>query len=798
MSASGVDAKAEHALGWRRLTRAWAARCHTVRGAALAEAPPLYTTPAEATARIALVSEMRTLRQTGGEAPFGGIHDLAPLLAALAAGEAADGEVLWQVCETLGGIARLRRALLAQRDLVPGLAAEAEQIRDLTFLQNQLETSLEPGGRIADAASPALGPLRRRVAQLGEEIGRRAKAMLDDPELGPHLQDRFYTRRDERFVVPVRVASKNLVRGIVHGLSGSGQTVFVEPAVMVEVTNQLRLAELEVQAEELRILRELSAEVQRASPVLTDLLARATTLDVIDGAARLASELGAVAIEPGGDKVDLRRARHPLLVLDGKACVAVDVVAPAGAALVVSGPNAGGKTVSLKTTGLCALMVRAGLHLPCDERSRLPFFDAVRTDIGDDQSLESDLSTFSAHVVHLGELLEVARAAARPLLLIDEIAAGTDPVQGAAIAQAVLEGLVEAGATVLVTTHYDRLKALAERDPRFKNASVGFDLERMVPTFELHHGVPGSSGALAVARRFGLPERVVGRAEGLLGPGERGIERLLAELADARRKVGEEIAAAAEARREAERTAEKLAAEKRELDVQFKKARRLAYDEVVAELRGARAEIEHARKKLRQGQSAELAQVERAIDHAAGKARQAAPPRDLEGAHEAPPPAEALVPGAAVRVVTTGATGRVLASPERGRVLVQVGSARMQVKLADVRLGKRGAQAPRPAPAVTVTRASDEPAQLVVTPRHPGNTLDLRGERVDDALSRVDEFLDGALRAGWDAAYVLHGHGTNALKNAVRAHLAGHPAARHAQPGDKGDGGDGVTVVLLP
>lgn len=797
MSASVADAKAELALGWRRLTHAWAERCHTARGAALAAAPPLLATAEEARARIELVSEARALRAADRAAPFGGIHDLAPLLAALAAGEAADGEVLWQVCETLGGIARLRRALLAARELAPGLAAHAEEIRDLTFLQNQLETALEPGGRLADAASPALGPLRRRVIQLGEETGRRAKAMLDDPELEPHLQDRFYTRRDERFVVPVRVASKNLVRGIVHGLSGSGQTVFVEPAVMVEVTNQLRLAELEVKAEELRILRELSAEVQRASPVLEDLLARATTLDLIDGAARLAADLGAVAIAPAGEAIDLRRARHPLLVLDGKVCVAVDVVAARGAALVVSGPNAGGKTVALKTTGLCALMVRAGLHLPCEERSRLPFFDAVRTDVGDDQSLESDLSTFSAHVVHLGELLHVARVAALPLLLIDEIAAGTDPVQGAAIAQAVLEALVEAGATVLVTTHYDRLKALAERDPRFENASVGFDLERMAPTFELHHGVPGSSGALAVARRFGLPGPVVARAEGLLGSGERGIERLLGELADARRKVGEEIAAAAEARREAERLADKLAAEKRELDVQFKKARRLAYDEVVAELRGARAEIDHARKKLRQGQTSTIAEVERAIDHAAGKARAAAPPRDLEGAHESPPPAESLVPGASVRIVSTGATGRVLASPERGRVLVQLGSARMQVKLPELRLDKRGPGAARGPGAVTVTR-SVETAPLVVTPRHPGNTLDLRGERVDDALARVDEFLDGALRQGWDAAYVLHGHGTNALKNAVRAHLAGHPAARQALPGERGDGGDGVTVVLLP
>lgn len=198
MSASGVDAKAESALGWRRLTRAWAERCHTARGAGLAEAPPLHATAEEATARIALVSEARALRSADRAAPFGGIHDLVPLLSALAAGEAADGEMLWQVCETLGGIARLRRALLGARELAPGLAALAEQIRDLTFLQNQLETALEPGGRLADAASPALGPLRRRVTQLGEEVGNRAKAMLDDPALGPHLQDRFYTRTGSR------------------------------------------------------------------------------------------------------------------------------------------------------------------------------------------------------------------------------------------------------------------------------------------------------------------------------------------------------------------------------------------------------------------------------------------------------------------------------------------------------------------------------------------------------------------------------------------------------------------------
>ena len=342
-------------------------------------------------------------------------------------------------------------------------------------------------------------------------------ALVADERFASYLQDAYYTQREDRYVLPVRTDGKGFVRGIVHGASQSGQTLFIEPEEIVDLNNRLKLAEAEVTAEERRIfVRVLGLDRRGSRRRSRSRSIAAETLDIIAAAALIADDT--VAAEPILDdapRIALLHARHPLMLLADKRVVANDVTVAAGQTLLVSGPNAGGKTVALKTVGLAAVMARAGLHLTAESGSAIGWFRDVVTDIGDAQNLEKDLSTFSGHMVNLRELL--AAAAPGMLVLIDEIAVGTDPDQGAALAQAVLEALAASGATAIVTTHYERLKSLGSADTRFANASVGFDLERLEPTFKLHLGVPGSSGALAVARRMGLPAGIVERARELLG-----------------------------------------------------------------------------------------------------------------------------------------------------------------------------------------------------------------------------------------------------------------------------------------
>lgn len=843
---SAVDqamAKAMADLGWSQLVEGLAARCHTDRGAAVARALVPEATAAPARERIAQVSEARLLHQLGGPPPFGGISDVEALVARTEKAGALDGQELVRVAEAVAGCAALRRHLAARRAEAPKLWAIVEATQELSHVSGPILDSFEQGGegggRLADHASPALGPLRKRLASLHDELGKRVRGLLDDPQIAPYLQDRFYTQREDRYVVPLRSDARARVKGIVHGTSQSGQTVFVEPEGIVELNNKLKLAESEVTEEEQRILAELSGFVREEAPAIRAGLAAATRLDVLDGAARLADALGCSAPELGdldtadgtgdaGGALSLKQARHPHMLLAGRDCVPNDIEIAAGGTLVVSGPNAGGKTVALKTAGLLSLMARAGLHVPADPGSRLPCYRAVLTDIGDEQSLDRNLSTFSAHLMNLRAFLDVAGVGT--LVLIDELCVGTEPEQGAAFAEVVLLAFAERGAQAIVTTHYERLKALAPRDPRFVNASVGFDLARMAPTFRLHLGVPGSSGALFLARRLGLPTELVGRAEALLGDRRTGIEELLTALAEERRRLDEERKAVATVRREADVAVREAEAARRAADAREKQLRKGAYDEVVAELAAARNEIDRLRTTLKRAAKNPTAAAEGLALAADAKGKLAAIGEKVAAHAPAAPalpgrPASAaeLVVGTDVLVASLNARGTIVAAPDdKGRVTVQIGTLRTTVSVEDVRVGagtgkgaarketraatsaERAAAAraggPRPAPPVGGGVRTHDPVDSgddLAPPRSIDNTLDLRGERVDDALDQVDRFVDDALLAEREVVFVIHGHGTGALKAAVRAHLGAHRAVAKWRTGKVSEGGDGITLVWL-
>src|SRR6266540_524045 len=502
--------RTETELGWPEILSALSSRCRTPFGRRRALSLPFQPTSADAREALARVGEARALSEAAIALPLGGLAEVEPLVDRATRGGVLEPLALRECAALVRAAVRTREVLRARAAEAPRLWAVAEPLTEHASLADRIERAIEPSGTVSERASPALAQARERSRGLHRALKVQVETLLGDPEMERHLRDRYFTIRNERYVLPVLASARSAVPGIVHNASQSGQTLFVEPDSMVELGNELSIANAVAQEEEQRILRELSEELGQASAALTTDLGALGALDVLEASARLASDLDAhppeVAPVPAG--FELLSLRHPLLVLQGKKVVASHVrLVPPERALIVSGPNGGGKTVAITAVGLSALMLRAGLPVAAAAGSRLPFFLEVQAAVDERGDLAKDLSTFTAHLAAVREML--AGAIPGSLVLVDEIAADTDPREGAALAAAILEALVEKGAAVLVTTHLDELKALALTDPRYANARVGFDAERLQPTYQLHLGTPGSSSAIEVAARVG---RSVGRA----------------------------------------------------------------------------------------------------------------------------------------------------------------------------------------------------------------------------------------------------------------------------------------------
>ena len=786
-------------LEWSRLCEALAERCSSGPGAAEARELLLLDDRAAVSARYSLVEESLRLQEEGAPIELGALRPIDTLIDRARIQGVLDAGELRDVAATLGAAVDAARRLGSRRATVPLLAERLAPARALEDLVRTIAAKFNEDGTIADDASPELRRARRVVAtERARVVARVEELMHRHREL---LQDAFFTVRDGRYVLPVRTDAHERVPGIVHGTSASGATVFVEPRAIVGMGNRLKMASADAEREEARILADLSAEVGRVADAAARAAAAATTLDVLFAVARLARDLDAriprLADEP---RIRLPAVRHPLLVLDGRtAVVPNDVDLQPGHALVVSGPNAGGKTVALKTAGIVALMVRAGLPVPAEE-GEVGIFGDVFTDVGDDQSLSLSLSTFSAHLTNLGRILGAAGWG--DLVLLDEIAAGTDPDEGASLARAIVESLCERGATCAVTTHYPSLKEAAATDDRFVNASVGFDVARMAPSFVLTTGVPGASVALAIAARFGIPDSVVARARSLLGVGAVAFQDAVVRLAEARGRAEEE---AGRARAEREAAADALQAAEEEIERararDQKQATREAV-EVVDAARRARQQIEEAQARVRRRRvrpedlttaRQALAEVAPAIAPGGVLARAAAPPApESRSASEAE-----LVPGAAVWVPSLGGKGRVVEAPRRGKVRVVLGALGTTVDVAQVRIltGAGARTAPKPprlAPAAF--DAAADPTDPVQTSE---NTCDVRGLRAEEALEHAERFLDTMMREGRQCAFVIHGHGTGVLRSQVRDVLGKSRYVERFRPGHVGEGGDGVTVFWI-
>ncbi len=826
-------------LGFHHVTAALADKTSTTHGRELALA--LEFLPGEPEVRQALtrLGEARAILDEHAAIPVAGAADVRELVARAAKGAVLMGEELRTCHGLLRASVEVRAFLRARRERLLELGALAEELSELGPLAGRLDYMLEPSGEVRDQASEILALYRRRARGIHAEARRRIDAMLNSERVAPYLQDSYFSVRQERYVLPVAIAHRAQVPGIVHNASQTGQTLFIEPSALVELGNELAIAEALIREEERRILAELSLSLGDREEEITRAVQVLAKLDLIQASARLAEEMRAVPALLAAAEADLKlcAVRHPLLVLQGKKVVANDLfVCAPRRGLIICGPNAGGKTVCLTACGLCVLMTRAGLAIPAAEGSVVPLFDGVMGVIGDAQDLGRDLSTFSAHMTALREALD--RAAPGWLVLIDEIAADTDPAQGAALGRATLEELVQLGARVLVTTHLDEIKALGLTDERFANASVGVDEATLLPTYHLLHGAVGSSRALDVATRVGLPEHVVARARSYLlseGALAQALERLLlreqaARVAEAKAEAeGEKLA---QARAELTALRQELVRERREL-------MRVVHEEVAAELAEQRAELSRLTAELIARPSLRAAEhAKQQVDELARATK-----KKLALLEEGP----ASTP----QVVTVGAFVEVLPLGQKGRVIdisgkhatIEIGALRTRARLCELvvttqgkaspprRRGPPGALVPAPllaAEARAVPSCSDrrlaprdcfatrrttkvglgpieednegveqEIQRDAINARGNRSRCDVRGLRADEAQATLERFLDKKLLEGQSTVIIVHGHGNGVLKQIVREALRDSPYVASFRPGERYEGGDGATVVEL-
>ena len=718
--------------------------------------------------------------------PLSGASDIRRSLARARKGGSLDVEALRRVASTLGALHATARFVDARTDVAPQLSELAAGIAAQDVLRAEIEHAIDESGEVREEASPALAAARRDSRRLSGEIQSRVEQLLRSTEVRTHLSDNWATLRNDRYVLPVKADARGAVPGIVHDASRSGTTLFIEPQALVDLNNRHKRAELAATQEVRRVLGELSAAVADAADDIESGLDRLVQIDLAFARARYAQELDAVEPEVGDEaRISLLQLRHPLI--SPEEAVPNDLRIGEGFhVLVLSGPNAGGKTVAMKAAALAVLLTRCGLFVPATAPARVDVFDALLADIGDTQNIEEHLSTFSGHMANLAQV--TSRADARSLVVLDEIGTGTDPGEGAALAQATLEALADVGARTIVTTHYGLLKEMAEIDPRFANASVEFDPETLAPTYRLRMGLPGASSASAVAVRMGVPRGIIDRAQALLSREDRRLDRLLAELASSRATLEREQNEAQRMRAEGDAARQEYSRKLEKLD----KRRRHLYQQMREDLdhsfRNTHEEIARVVRELQSADSSQgAARAREALIEIETRASVETPAPEPEEPAALPMDWNRARPGDVVSV-SGGSSATLLSLPDKkGRVSVRVGSAKLIVPMERVGLAE---------PAPTVARPRGETSRKA--PAAGGTRrCDLRGARADEAIDRLDAALDAAAADGQDRLEILHGIGTGVLRRVVREHLANTPYVTGFTDAEPSEGGDGVTIALL-
>jgi DNA mismatch repair protein MutS2 len=807
MSDMDIRERSRAALDWPELLVQLAARAQSDAGRAVCLGLPLPDGPEPARRSMTAVNELAKVLRRGEALPSLAVPAVEVALSTAEKGLVLGHDEIRPVAELCAVAEGVRRffdgAAAAGRPPALELEGYAAAVDAEPQLARVLRETFDAAGEIRDSVSPVLARLRRERQQLADGARGAVEELMRTEEFAPFLQDEYVTVREERYVLPVKASAKSMGLGIVHDTSRSGETVYVEPMALVAANNRLKMAELEIRAECRRILEELTARVAAAAPGLRTTAQALVALDVLAAQARLGVAYDGVAVElADAPVVDLRQARHPLLALRAARekfrVVANDVALGAEGnesprLLIVSGPNAGGKTVLLKTVALSALLARAGMLVPAAAGSRVGFFAEVLADIGDQQSVIGDLSTFSGHLAQVAEILKYEGAPA--LVLLDELMAGTNPEQGAALARATAEALAARPGLAVITTHYDSLKALAEGDGRFVNAGMEYDMTNLRPTFRLAVGTPGRSYALDIATRLGLPAALLDRARALAGGSSVGLEAVIGSLEAREAQLATEtqqlaLARASLAASEEQQRASAAALEKRERELG--RHSREAIEESVREALQALRAIVRDAQRAGTARAAEDARVE--VGRAAGEAIARLPAALPAPAPERPPTLEI---GARVFVPSMGAQGVVTRSADaRGRVKVSVGAISVEVEAAQLGKGAAAAKAARASVSGGAPRGAS-PDELSIAIQSASNTVDVRGQRADEALRAVETFLDRAALGGTSPVFIVHGHGTGALRKEIRAYLERSPYVARWAPGGPRQGGDGASVVEL-
>jgi DNA mismatch repair protein MutS2 len=750
---------------------------------------------------------------------FEGIVDISAALERVKLQGVLSGEELLQVATTLSGARALRRLIDRQAEAV-SLNQLVCDLRTYPELEQEIHHCIDDRGEVADRASAKLVEIRDRQRQVRDQVYRHLQNLLQ--RKANAVQEGLITQRSDRFVIPVKAAQKDAIPGIVHDTSASGATLYVEPHATVNLNNQLRQLARQEQTESERIRRQLSQQIAEVETDLTHLLEVITALDLACARSRYSTWLGGnrprFIEQQAQETITLRQLRHPLLVWQqqheqGAGVIPIDlVIQPQIRVVTLTGPNTGGKTATLKAFGLAMLMAKAGLFIPAREPVELPWFSQVLADIGDEQSLQQNLSTFSGHIRCISQILETINpgsshpesgkklgngednAPDQPtncLVLLDEVGAGTDPNEGSALAIALLHYLKQHAQLTLATTHFGELKALKYQDPRFENASVEFDDATLAPTYRLLWGIPGRSNALAIARRLGLKEIVIEQAAAYLGGSSDDVNQVIAGLEDQRRQQETSAQAAAQLLQATEQLHQELTQQSTKLQAREQALRQQQEKAVSDAIAAAKAEVARVIRQLQQGpQTAQDAQ--QATESLEQIAKIHLPSRKQPQA--VPKPGFYPQVGDRVRIPSLGQTAEVLSAVNADNELtVRFGIMKMTLKLTEVEslTGEKAAVPVKAKPSAPAVTAPSPPPPLIRTSQ---NTVDLRGSRVADAEQVLEQAIGNL---GSPVLWVIHGHGTGKLRQGVHEYLKRHPLVEKFEFAADADGGKGVTLTYL-
>jgi DNA mismatch repair protein MutS2 len=729
-----------------------------------------------------------TVYRLKGNVPLGGIFDIRSHIKRARIGGVLSPVELMETSSTLRAGRNLRRFLEDMQEAeieLPILYEYKDQLVSLNDLEKDINMAIGDNGEVLDSASDTLRHLRQQLRTNEARVREKLESMIRSSNAAKMLSDTIVTIRNDRFVIPVKQEYRSHYGGIIHDQSASGQTLFIEPQSIVQLNNTLQDIRVKESREVERILTMLSNVVgEHAEDILLNVSILAK-LDFAFAKAKYAKAIHAsMPIMNNQGIIKLKKARHPLIPREE--VVANDIIlGETYGTMVITGPNTGGKTVTLKTVGLCTLMAMAGLHVPAMDGSELAVFKSVYADIGDEQSIEQSLSTFSSHMVNIVEILETLDY--ESLVLFDELGAGTDPQEGAALAISILDEAHTRGAKVIATTHYPELKAYGYNKEGVRNASVEFDVETLSPTYRLLIGVPGRSNAFEISTKLGLNDRIIRNARGMVGAESNKVENMIASLETSRKEAEKDWQEAEEYLKDAERLHTDL--QKQLMEYQDKKDALIekAKQEARQLIEKAQKEAEELIRDLRQLRIEKSAEVkEHELIDAKRRLTEAKPEETKKTRKQVTSTERVLKPGDEVKVLTWGQIGQLLDKVSDHEWNVQVGIMKMKVNEKDLEFKK----SPKPVETKTITKIKGKDF-------HVNLELDLRGERYENALSRVEKYIDDALLAGYPRVSIIHGKGTGALRQGVRDYLKNHRSVKSMRFGEASEGGIGVTIVEL-